>query len=183
MKLIIVKTQDANNTIYSTPDSCILRNNENFYMPDFSNQIDACLTIVIKIKKIGKNIGERFASRYYDEVSVGIKMEASDVLQEIKSEGKPWDTAVAFDYSAPHGIFTTKEDEQKFTLYINDEIIDTINSSDFNINQIISEVSHLYTLKIGDLIYICSNKTSKVEIGQTFSAKINDNTSLKCIIK
>ncbi len=183
MKIINVNTQEGKNTIYSTPDSCILRNNENFYMPEFSQEIEGHLALVIKIKKIGKNIGAKFSSRYYDEISAGIKFVATDLLSEIKKVGKPWDAAVAFDYSNSLGNFIQKEEKQELNLYLNNKIIDSLNTSNINIDQIISEVSHLYTLKIGDLIFIYSTKGFKIEISQTYSSKTNDTTLLNCAIK
>ncbi len=184
MKLICVTPINHNKLIYIKPDTCLIRNNEAFYMPEFSQHITARPALVIKIKKIGKNINERFASRYYEEISAGLNLEANDVLSELKSKGLPWDRAVAFDRSAPLGIFHKKSEETEIELTIDKKIVHILNINHLLIHQIISEASHLFTLKIGDLIYIspCEDKF-QIKIGQEFALKINNDTTLQCNIK
>ena len=50
------------------PDSSILPKRNPFYIPNFSNNIHYEVEIVIKICKLGKNIGLIFAPDYYNEI-------------------------------------------------------------------------------------------------------------------
>src|SRR5690554_5591831 len=67
---------------FMKPDSAILKNNKPFFLPDFSNEIHYETEIVIKINRLGKNISEKFAHKYYDEVAVGIDFTARDLQRE-----------------------------------------------------------------------------------------------------
>ena len=142
------------------PDTALLRTNE-FYIPPYSSNIHYELEFVVKIKKVGKSISKRFASKYYDEVSVGLDLTARDLQQECKTKGLPWEKAKAFDGSAPMGEFISLSENNldvnnlSFELKKNNETVQVGNTNQmiFSVAQIIEHVSKFFTLKIGDLIY------------------------------
>lgn len=185
MKLICVTPQkDKSSLIYLKPDSCLVRNNEDFYIPKFSDHITARVCLVIKIKKMGKQVAERFGHRYYDETTIGLNFVADDVLNTKQEERLPWDEAVGFDRSAPLGAFTQKVDDFTIQLLNDDTIAQEIKASDLPIDKIIAEVTQRFTLKIGDLIYISLPEHSlKLAIGQKLSGTMNDECLLECGIK
>ncbi|MDY0315265.1 MAG: fumarylacetoacetate hydrolase family protein, partial [Bacteroidales bacterium] len=47
------------------PDSSILQTGKDFYLPNFSNNIQYELEVIIKINRLGKHIDKKFAHRYY----------------------------------------------------------------------------------------------------------------------
>ena len=96
--------------IFLKPDTAVIKDNEPFYHPDFSNDIHHEVEIVLKINKIGKNIEAKFAHKYYDEISVGIDFTARDLQAKLKAKGLPWEKAKAFDGSAVIGEFLPKTD-------------------------------------------------------------------------
>ncbi len=185
MKLICITPQKDNEPIiYLKPDTALLRNNDAFYLPEFSQQIKASPALVIKIKKIGKNIAERFANRYYDEISVGFNFVALDVLQQNRSEHKPWDNAVGFDFSAPIGTCIEKKEAVSLQYQINNTPWQEISINNINIDEYISKISHLFTLKIGDYIFVTLTDNNKLlTIGQSLSASINNKENLHFAIK
>ena len=65
------------------PDTALLRNNDPFYIPRFSQEVHYECELVVRIDRVGKCIEERFAHRYYHEVGLGIDFTARD-LQQIK---------------------------------------------------------------------------------------------------
>ena len=85
------------------PDSAILPKKHPFFIPDFSREIHYELELLIKIKKLGKHIGKKFASSYYSEIGLGIDFTARDLQNECKINGHPWEKAKAFDHSAVIG--------------------------------------------------------------------------------
>ncbi|MGK0139605.1 MAG: acylpyruvate hydrolase, partial [Algoriphagus sp.] len=95
--------------IFTKPDSAILLNNDPFFYPPFSKSIHHEVEVVIKIKKTGKNIQEKFAHKYYDEVGLGIDFTARDIQSELKEKRLPWDLAKGFNGSAPLSTFVPKE--------------------------------------------------------------------------
>ena len=58
------------------PDTALLRNNDPFYIPSFSQEVHYECELVVRINRVGKAISERFAHRYYDEVGLGIDFTA-----------------------------------------------------------------------------------------------------------
>lgn len=146
---------------FMKPDSALLRNNDPFYIPDWTKEVHHEIELVIKINRIGKNIEKRFADRYYDEIGLGIDFTARDVQAQLKAKGLPWEKAKAFDQSAvisttffPKSIFPDLE-SLFFKLDINGKTAQEGDSGlmIFGFDEIISHVSKYVTLKIGDLIY------------------------------
>jgi 2-keto-4-pentenoate hydratase/2-oxohepta-3-ene-1,7-dioic acid hydratase in catechol pathway len=146
--------------VFFKPDSAILRNNQSFYYPDFSNNIQHEIEVVFKINRLGKNISKNFANKYYNEVGIGIDFTARDIQEQCKKSGLPWEKAKSFDGSAPIGRFLPKSkikniNKINFHLALNGKTVQSGNTKDmiFDIDDIISYVSQFYTLKIGDLIF------------------------------
>ena len=54
------------------PDTALLRNNDPFYIPRFTQEVHYECELVVRIDRVGKCIDERFARRYYSEVGLGI---------------------------------------------------------------------------------------------------------------
>ena len=116
--------------------------------------------LVVKISRLGKNIAERFAHRYYEEVTVGIDFTARDLQKKQKEKGLPWEISKAFDNSAALGTFILKEEAGDvnnidFHLDINGKLVQQGNTSDmiYSVDKIISYISRFFTLKIGDILF------------------------------
>ena len=142
------------------PESSIIRNNKPFFYPNFSQDIHHEVEIVLKICRLGKNISENFAHRYYKEIGIGIDFTARDLQNRCKEKGFPWEIAKSFDGSAPIGKFIKKQNLSEknninFELYLNGKVVQKGNTKDmiFSFDQIISYVSKYITLKMGDLIF------------------------------
>ena len=146
--------------VFMKPDTALLRNGNPFFYPDFSQEIHYETELVVKISRLGKSIEEKFAHRYYDEVTVGIDFTARDIQLKQKQLGLPWEVAKAFDNSAPIGEFVSKHEfgdinNINFRLDINGESVQQGNTSNmiYSVDKIISYISRFFTLKIGDLIF------------------------------
>lgn len=146
--------------IFSKPESSLNRDGKPFFVPDFAERFDYETEIVVKINKLGKNIAERFAYRYYDELTVGIDFTARDLQEKLKGNGLPWDICKGFDGAAAIGEFVNKSElpdiqNLNFRLDVDGRTAQTGWTGDmiFTIDQIISYVSKFFTLKTGDLIF------------------------------
>lgn len=147
-------------TIFMKSDSSLLKDGKPFFIPDFSSEIHYETELVVKIDRLGKNIAERFAHRYYSEVTVGIDFTARDLQRRLCEQGLPWEISKAFDNSAAIGTFIPLEEagninQLSFHLDINGKTVQQGNTADmlFPVDKIIAYVSRFFTLKIGDLIY------------------------------
>ncbi len=150
----------AEPTIFMKSDSSLLKDGKPFFIPDFSQQIEYETELVVKICRLGKNIAERFAHRYYDEVTVGIDFTARDLQRSLREKGLPWELSKAFDHSAVIGSFVPLSEigelnNLPFHLEINETIVQKGNTADmlYDVDRLIAYVSRFFTLKIGDLIY------------------------------
>ncbi len=177
--------------LFMKPDSAILQNKKPFYIPDFSEDIHYELELVVRIRKIGKNIAERFAHRYYDEVGLGIDFTARDIQQKLKTKGLPWERAKAFDFSAALGDFVPVEGKDScenlnLVLLKNGEEVQNGNTKDmlFGVNKLIAEISKVFTLKIGDLIYTGTpSGVGRVTEGDLLEGYLNGEKLLEIPIK
>jgi len=146
--------------VFMKPKSALLQPDKPFIIPDFTKDLHYECELVVKIGKNGKYIQEKFASKYYNEISVGIDFTARDLQQQQKSKGLPWEIAKAFDNSAVVGHFISlnenrKIDDINFSMKKNGELVQQGNSSQmlFSVDKIIAYVSQFFTLNIGDLIF------------------------------
>lgn len=170
-----LSSKDDDPVLFLKPDTAILHNDEkHFYIPDFSSNIHYEVELVVKISKMGKNIAERFAHRYYNEITLGVDFTARDIQSELKSKGLPWEISKAFDNSAAVGIFVSKDKFGKeinnlnFKLEIDGKVVQAANTSQMihSVDKIIAYASQFFTLKTGDLIYTGTPAgVGKIEIG------------------
>lgn len=123
-------------------DSSMLVNRKPFFIPDWSNDVRMTPCAVLRVSRMGKNIGQKFAFRYYDAVAPGLNICAADVLAQ--GDGvKAW----AFDYSLPMGKFVDLSQWQGETIMSFDEAI--------------HRVSEIMTIRQGDLIFVDCNVASR----------------------
>lgn len=147
--------------VFMKPDSALLRNNEPFYIPEFSNDVHYECELIVKINRLGKNVEQRFANRYYSEIGLGIDFTARDLQNKLKDKGLPWEKSKGFDRSAvisPEFIPVEELPDLKsikFELRKNGEVVQQGDSAYmlFSIDELINHVSKYFTIKIGDLMY------------------------------
>ena len=150
----------ADPVVFIKPDSAVLPKEQDFYIPEFTQDVHYEVEVLVKIKKVGKHIDARFAHKYYDEVGLGIDFTARELQARLKEKGLPWEKAKGFDGAAVIGQWVPKsrfEDMGKlnFDLSLNGEVVQQGNTSDmlWSIDDLISYVSRFFTLKKGDILF------------------------------
>jgi acylpyruvate hydrolase len=177
--------------IFMKPDTALLKDNKPFYHPEFSQDVHHEIEIVLKVCKEGKNINEKFASNYFDEIALGIDFTARDIQSRHKEKGLPWELAKAFDNSAPVSNFVPKSKfadmyALNFHLDINGGVRQQGSTKDllFSFEKIIAFVSGYITLKKGDLIFTGTPPgVSKVAIGDHLEGYLENEKLLDFYIK
>ena len=177
--------------IFTKPDTALLKNGEDFYYPDYSNDIHHEIELVLRVCKVGKNIEERFAHKYYDQIGLGIDFTARDLQTKAKNKGLPWAIAKGFDGSAPISEFLPLNkfnDLQNinFSLKVDEEIKQQGNTSHmlFGFDYMVSYLSKYFTLKTGDLIFTGTpSGVGPINIGQKLEGYIEDEKLLEVNIK
>lgn len=176
---------------FMKPDSSLLLNNKPFFYPEFSKNIHYEVELVLKINRVGKNIEEKYAHRYFDEIGLGVDITARDIQKRCIEKGLPWEVAKSFDSSAVLGGFVPKNelpspDNINFSLNKSGKEVQNDNSGNmlFSFDEIIAYVSKFLTLKTGDLIYTGTPPgVGPVEIGDRLEGYLEKQKMFDFMIK
>lgn len=146
--------------VFIKPDSAVLPKEQDFYIPEFSNDVHYEVEVLVKIKKVGKHIAKEFAHKYYDEIGLGIDFTARDLQSKLKAKGLPWEKAKGFDGAAVIGDWVSKHkfknvDDLHFSLMKNGEVVQNGNTALmlWKIDELIAHVSSYFMLKKGDILF------------------------------
>lgn len=146
--------------LFIKPDSAILPREQDFYIPDFSDDIHYEVELLLRICKVGKHIAPEFAHTYYDAVSVGVDFTARDLQKRLKEKGLPWEKAKGFDGAAVIGEWIPRsrwaeKDFLQFELRKNGEVVQRGDTRLmlWKIDELIHYVSTFFTLKKGDILF------------------------------
>ena len=177
--------------IFLKPDTSIIIKNQPFFIPDFSSEINYEVEIILKICKLGKHIENKYAHKYFNQIGLGIDFTARDTQNELKSNGLPWEKAKAFDGSALVGSWFDKTKFQdlrnlNFSLNKNGKSVQIGNTSQmmWNFDELISEISKYFTLKIGDIIFTGTpSGVGKVNKGDNLEGFIEGKSSFVINVK
>ena len=177
--------------IFLKPDTSIIIKNQPFFIPDFSSEINYEVEIILKICKLGKHIENKYAHKYFNQIGLGIDFTARDMQNELKSNGLPWEKAKAFDGSALVGSWFDKTKFKdlrnlNFSLNKNGKSVQIGNTSQmmWNFDELISEISKYFTLKIGDIIFTGTpSGVGKVNKGDNLEGFIEGKSSFVINVK
>lgn len=177
--------------VFIKPDSSVLPKEQDFYIPEFSDDVHHELELLVKIKKVGKHIDPKFSNLYYDEIGLGIDFTARDLQSKLKEKGLPWEKAKGFDGAAVIGKWVSKDrytdlENLSFKLEKNGEVVQDGNSSLmlWPIDELISYVSKFFTLKKGDIIFTGTPAgVSKVQSGDVLEGRIEGESFFKVNVK
>lgn len=177
--------------IFMKPDTAILKDNKDFYYPEFSNDIHYEVEVVLRICNEGKHVSPKFAYKYYDTLGLGIDFTARDIQSTHKEKGLPWELAKAFDHSAVISNLIPKEEFENvndltFSLSKNGVTVQEGNTQDvmFDFDSLIVFISKYITLRKGDLIYTGTPAgVGPVQIGDKLEGFLEGKSMFTCNIK
>ncbi len=169
--------------IFMKPATALLKPGQDFYLPNFSQEIHYECEVVLKVCKMGKHIAPEFAHKYFQEFTLGLDFTARDLQRKLKEKGLPWEKAKAFDQSAFVGEWRSKEkypvENLSFSLLKNGEMVQQGNTQDliFSFQQLVCQISRFFTLQVGDLIYTGTPAgVGAVSMGDTLELKAAKET-------
>ena len=173
MKIIGFIYHDGKPEMVLKGDSCLLNGRKPFFMPDWTQELGVTECIILRVSRLGKEIAQKFASRYYDAIAPGADFIAMDTLREAQEAKRPWTQALAFDYSLAIGEWI-ENGEWKME---NGEFLLSPEGA-------ISEASKVMTIRQGDLIYIQRCQAPRpVQKEEIIRVEINGEEKLYCKIK
>ena len=177
--------------IFFKPDTALLKNNEPFYYPEYTNDVHYEAELLLRISREGKNIEKKFAHKYYDAIGLGIDFTARDLQAKAKAKGLPWTLAKGFNGSAPVSEFIPLEQfpdlhNISFRLDVNGDTRQKGNSSMMlnSFVDIIAYISKFITLKKGDIIFTGTPEgVGPVKIGDRLEGYVEDKKLLDFEVK
>lgn len=179
-------------TIFLKPETAILKDGKPVYIPNFTRQLEYEVELIVRINRLGKGIAEKFASRYYAEVGLGIDFTARDMQREARTAGEPWDLCKGFDCSAPISNFIPLSElggdvqNLHFRLDIDGKTVQEGWSGDMvhSVDAIIAYISEFYTIKIGDILFTGTPEgVGAVQIGNHLEGWLEGRKMLDFYIK
>jgi 2-keto-4-pentenoate hydratase/2-oxohepta-3-ene-1,7-dioic acid hydratase in catechol pathway len=187
LKLICIRRTAGEETFYLRPDTALLRNNQPFYYPDFTNELCGELCLVFRVCRLGRSIAGRFALRYLDAVGLGLLLTAADIRRRCVEQALPWGAATGFDYSAavsPGFIPLNELPDWSYELQVTDTEASLL---PFDVRSLTTAVipglSQFLTLKIGDYIFIPVSSEFLLQRGQTVEASLTGRKLLQIAIR
>jgi len=142
--------------------------------------------LVVAIGKGGKNIAVDQAAGHIHSYGVGLDMTRRDLQMKMREAGRPWEIGKAFDFSAPIAPLRTLADVGEInagaiTLEVDGQVRQNsdITHLIWSVNEVIANLSTLFTLQPGDLIFTGTPEgVGAVKPGQTIKVSIDKLPSL-----
>ena len=145
---------------FDKPADAIVESRGQIPYPPRTSNLHHEIELVVAIGREGRDVPLEDANAYIFGYAVGNDLTRRDLQFAARDVGRPWDTAKGFDHSAPitaiHRIEDTGVLERgEIWLTVNDAKRQTSNLDQmiWSVPEIIVELSQLYTLKPGDLIF------------------------------
>lgn len=144
---------------FTKPANAIVPNHSTIPYPPRTANLHHEIELVIAIGKGGSNIPVANALEHVFGYAAGNDLTRRDLQFEARDKGRPWDTGKAFDRSAPITAITPAPGRNfasgSIWLKVNGEIRQQADVSDliWSVPEIIAELSTLFELAPGDLIY------------------------------
>ncbi len=145
---------------FAKPADAIVLSGATVDYPPLTEDLHHEIEFVVAIGKRGSNVSVDEALDYVFGYAVGIDLTRRDLQRAAKEKARPWETAKGFDQSAPISAIHRAEDighpsSGRIWLAVNGQIRQDagLNELIWNVSESIAELSTLFELAPGDLLY------------------------------
>lgn len=145
---------------FCKPADAIVADGTTIPYPAATHDLQHEVEMVVALHSGGSHIAAHAALRHVFGYGVGLDLTRRDLQAVAKAKGLPWDAAKAFDRSAPVSAIAPAAKighplRGKFSLEVNGRVRQQADIAEmiFSVPQIIHELSKLFTLSAGDLIF------------------------------
>ena len=143
------------------PETAQLRNERPLFLPDFANPALVRLYLAVRICRLGRNISERFAHRYYDAATV-VPHFSAPMVGDTANDGNqlPVAATAGFDNALPTGRFVPTDraalSQCEFSLRLNgkEKLKGQGNALLQDADLLIAQISKYHTVRNGDLLLL-----------------------------
>lgn len=150
----------ANPVFFMKPADAIVADGGDIPYPSATQELHHEVEMVVALSKGGRDIDPEHALDRVFGYGVGLDLTRRDLQAAMKAKGLPWDVAKGFDASAPVSALRAASEighptHARLSLAVNGETRQDTDIADmiFAVPEIIAELSKLFELKAGDLIF------------------------------
>jgi len=165
---------------FSKPSSAVIASGEDIPYPPHTNNLHHEVELVVAISKEANHVSVEEASKCIFGYAVGNDLTRRDLQAEAKKAGRPWETSKGFDFSAPISKIVPVDKcgllrQGEISLSVNGECRQQgdLKHMIWSADEIIAELSTLFTLKPGDLIFTGTPAgVGKLEPGDNVTCRV-----------
>jgi fumarylpyruvate hydrolase len=150
----------AQPVFFMKPNDAIVADGGEVAYPPATSDLHHEVEMVVALASGGRDIPVERAQEHVFGYGVGIDLTRRDLQATAKAKSLPWDSSKGFDESAPVSALRRAADighprAARLTLSVNGELRQRADIADmlFTVPEIIHELSRLWTLMPGDLIF------------------------------
>lgn len=150
----------ANPVFFMKPADAIVPEGGEVPYPSVTHELHHEVEMVVALAKGGRDIDAGHALDCVFGYGVGLDLTRRDLQAAMKAKGLPWDVAKGFDASAPVSLLRAAAEighpaHGRLSLGVNGTTRQDTDIADmiFPVPEIIAELSKLFELKAGDLIF------------------------------
>ena len=150
----------GNPVFFCKPADAVVADRTQIPYPIGTNELHHEVEMVVALQSGGVDIAESHALRHVFGYAVGLDLTRRDLQNLAKAKALPWDSAKAFDRSAPVSALrraseTGHPQHAQLALEVNGILRQQadVASMIFSVPEIIALLSQLFELKAGDLIF------------------------------
>lgn len=159
MKIIRVITSGQGFDVDFHPDSSILLTGRPMFYPDFSEGWRVLPHVAVHVSRLGKGMGLKFASRYYDSLALAVRLVPGDGCAVPHGLLSGMDCSITCgEWLVPQEFLSLGE------IRLGDVPVDASPVTADLIDMAVCEAGRLTTLRMGDLILIPVSPETGVEI-------------------
>jgi fumarylpyruvate hydrolase len=172
-------------TFFLKPADAVVTDGRDIPYPSATADLHHEVEMVVALKRGGRDIPVETALDHVFGYGVGLDLTRRDLQAVAKAKSLPWDVAKGFDASAPVSSLrtvTAHPEHATLSLLVNGESRQNSDISDmiFNVAEIIHELSKLFELAAGDLIFTGTPAgVAALARGDTFEATLGGVASLR----
>lgn len=175
---------------FTKPADAVVTDGADVPYPSATSSLHHEVEMVVALASGGRDIPVEDATARIFGYGVGLDLTRRDLQATAKANGMPWDTAKAFDHSAPVSALRAAADgapdaDSELSLFVNDEQRQQsrLDAMLWSVPEIIAELSRLFELKPGDLIFTGTPAgVAELQRGDRLRAQLATIATLECRI-
>ncbi len=165
---------------FTKPSDALVTDGADTPYPSATAELHHEVEMVVALGSGGRDIAPASATGCVFGYGVGLDLTRRDLQARAKEKGQPWDVAKAFDHSAPVSALHPASDgapqaSTRLRLVVNGQERQQaeLGAMLWSVPEIIAELSHLFELKAGDLIFTGTPAgVAALERGDELSAEL-----------